>query len=66
MELQIGDFDAYINVAGGMKITEPAIDLAVVLAIVSSFRNKAIDESTVVFGEIGLSGEASKGRDRSI
>lgn len=57
MELQIGDFDAYINVAGGMKITEPAIDLAVVLAIVSSFRNKAIDESTVVFGEIGLSGE---------
>ena len=57
MDLQIGDHDAYVNVAGGMKITEPAIDLAVVLAIVSSFRNKAIDENTIAFGEIGLSGE---------
>jgi len=57
MELQIGDHDAYVNVAGGLKITEPAIDLAVVLAIVSSFRNKPIDEDTIAFGEIGLSGE---------
>lgn len=57
MDIQIGDFDAYINVAGGMKITEPALDLAVVLAVVSSFRNKAISDKTVAFGEIGLSGE---------
>lgn len=57
MELQIGDYDAYINIAGGMKITEPAIDLAIVLAIVSSFRNKAVDSKTIAFGEIGLSGE---------
>lgn len=57
LEIQIGDYDAYINIAGGMKITEPAIDLAMVLAIVSSFRNKAIDNDTVAFGEIGLSGE---------
>ena len=57
MEIQIGDFDAYVNVAGGMKITEPALDLAVVLAVVSSFRNKPLSDKTVVFGEIGLSGE---------
>ncbi len=57
MELQIGDYDSYINIAGGMKITEPAVDLAIVLAIVSSFRNKPIDEKVAAFGEIGLSGE---------
>lgn len=55
--LQIGDQDAYVNIAGGIKITEPSLDLATVLAIVSSFRNKAIDPKTVVFGEVGLSGE---------
>ncbi len=57
MEIQVGDFDAYVNVAGGMKVTEPALDLAVVLAVVSSFRNKALSDGTVAFGEIGLSGE---------
>lgn len=57
MELQIGDYDAYINVAGGMKISEPAVDLSIVLAIVSSFRNRPVDEGLVAFGEIGLSGE---------
>lgn len=57
LELQIGDFDAYVNIAGGLKISEPAIDLAVVLAVVSSFRNKAVDDSLMAFGEIGLSGE---------
>lgn len=55
--LQIGDQDAYVNIAGGIKINEPAMDLATVLAIISSYRNKAIDSKTVVFGEVGLSGE---------
>lgn len=55
--LMIGDSDAYVNIAGGIKVNEPSLDLATVMAIVSSFRNKAIDEKTVVFGEVGLSGE---------
>lgn len=49
--------DAYINVAGGMKINEPAIDLAIVMGILSSYRNKALDSKTIMFGEIGLTGE---------
>ena len=55
--LQIGNCDAYVNIAGGMKINEPAIDLGLIMAIVSSFKNRAIDEKTLVFGEVGLSGE---------
>ena len=55
--LNIGDCDAYVNIAGGLKISEPSLDLATVMAIVSSFRNKAVDEKTVIFGEVGLSGE---------
>jgi DNA repair protein RadA/Sms len=55
--LQIGDCDAYVNIAGGMKISEPAIDLGLIMAIVSSFKNRAVDERTIVFGEVGLSGE---------
>ena len=55
--MQIGDCDAYVNIAGGMKITEPALDLGIVLAIVSSFRNRPIDDKTICFGEVGLSGE---------
>ena len=55
--LNIGDCDAYVNIAGGLKINEPSLDLATVMAIVSSFRNKAVDEKTVIFGEVGLSGE---------
>ncbi len=51
------DCDAYVNIAGGMKISEPAIDLGLIMAIVSSFKNRAIDERTLVFGEVGLSGE---------
>ena len=49
--------DAYVNIAGGMKMTEPAIDLGIALAIISSFKNKVIDEKTIAMGEIGLSGE---------
>lgn len=55
--LQINDQDAYVNIAGGIKVNEPALDLATVMAIISSYRNKSIDPSTVIFGEVGLSGE---------
>ena len=55
--LSIGDQDAYVNIAGGIRISEPAIDLAAVLAVISSYRNRPIDANTVVFGEVGLSGE---------
>lgn len=55
--LQMSDYDAYVNLAGGMKISEPAIDLGIAMAIASSFKNKPIDERVAAFGEIGLSGE---------
>lgn len=55
--VQLGDCDAYVNVAGGMRITEPALDLAIVTAILSSFRNIAINSNTILFGEVGLTGE---------
>lgn len=55
--LQIGDCDAYVNIAGGMKINEPAIDLGIIMAIVSSYKNRAVDDKTICFGEVGLSGE---------
>ncbi len=55
--IQMGDCDAYVNITGGIRIAEPAIDLGIVLAIVSSFKNRAIDEKTIAFGEVGLSGE---------
>lgn len=55
--IQLGGCDAYVNIAGGLKLGEPAVDLAVVMAIISSFRNVVIDERLVVFGEVGLSGE---------
>jgi len=55
--IQLSDCDAYVNVAGGIKIIEPALDLAVVAAILSSYKNIALDSKTVVFGEVGLTGE---------
>lgn len=61
------DQDVFINAVGGVKITEPAADLAVLLAIVSSLRNKPLPEGLVVFGEIGLAGEvrpAPRGQER--
>lgn len=53
----LGNCDAYVNIAGGIKMNEPAIDLGIVMALVSSYRNRPIDEKTIVFGEVGLSGE---------
>lgn len=55
--LQLGNCDAYVNIAGGMKITEPAIDLGIAMAIVSSYKNRSIDDKLMAFGEVGLSGE---------
>lgn len=55
--LSLGNCDAYINIAGGIKMTEPAIDLGIVMAIISSFKERPIDESVICFGEVGLSGE---------
>ncbi len=55
--LPLNTYDAYVNVAGGMRISEPAMDLAIVLAILSSYYNKAVDEHCIAFGEVGLTGE---------
>jgi DNA repair protein RadA/Sms len=61
------DQDVFVNAVGGVKITEPAADLAVLLAIMSSMRNKALPKGLVVFGEVGLAGEirpAPRGQER--
>lgn len=55
--LHLGNCDAYVNLAGGMRLGEPAIDLGVVMAIVSSYKNRVMDANTLIFGEVGLSGE---------
>ncbi|MCR4909062.1 MAG: DNA repair protein RadA [Lachnospiraceae bacterium] len=55
--LRLSNSDAYVNIAGGLKINEPALDLGIVMAAVSSYKNRVIDPHTAVFGEVGLSGE---------
>ncbi len=55
--IHLSSSDAYINIAGGMKMTEPAIDLGITLAVVSSYRDIVIPDSVIAFGEVGLSGE---------
>ncbi|MCH5343034.1 MAG: DNA repair protein RadA [Acetatifactor sp.] len=55
--VQLSGCDAYVNITGGMKILEPAIDLGIVLAILSSFRNHPLSPKLIAFGEVGLSGE---------
>ncbi len=55
--LQLSSCDAYVNLAGGMKIQEPAMDLGISLAIASSFKNRVVEEGMIAFGEVGLSGE---------
>lgn len=55
--LPMSSSDAYVNIAGGIRMTEPAIDLGIVLALVSSYQDKAISDKTICFGEVGLSGE---------
>jgi len=58
--INLGNYDIYINIVGGMKIGEPAIDLAVCGAIISSFKNKPFSKNYCLFGEVGLSGEVRK------
>lgn len=55
--IHLSGCDAYVNVAGGLKVNEPALDLGIVMAIVSSFKNRSIDDKTIIFGEVGLAGE---------
>lgn len=55
--MPLSSCDAYVNIAGGIRMNEPAIDLGIVLAIVSSYREIAISDKTICFGEVGLSGE---------
>lgn len=55
--MKLAECDAYVNIAGGMKVTEPAIDLALIMAVISSYRNVPISGRTIIFGEVGLTGE---------
>jgi DNA repair protein RadA/Sms len=65
--VQIGGQDVFVNVVGGMKITDPGADAAIALAVISSFTNRALHAKSVVIGEIGLGGEirpVQRGQDR--
>ena len=55
--MQLLSDDVFVNIAGGLDVDEPAVDLGLVTAIASSFRNQPIDAHTAVFGEVGLTGE---------
>jgi len=55
--MRMGNQDAYVNVAGGVRLDEPAVDLGVAVALASSFRDVAVDQHTVALGEVGLTGE---------
>ncbi len=55
--LSLSQYDAYVNIAGGIRMNEPAADLGIVMAIVSSYKNQPVAEDVLVFGEVGLSGE---------
>jgi DNA repair protein RadA/Sms len=57
LNVRLGDMDVYVNVAGGVRVTEPAMDLGIALAIVSSVRDLPVPPGAVVFGEVGLAGE---------
>ena len=58
--LDFGMYDAYVNVVGGMRISEPAADLAVAAALVSSYRNRPVPKGVLCFGEVGLTGEVRR------
>jgi DNA repair protein RadA/Sms len=65
--VEVGGFDVYVNAVGGVRIAEPAADLAVLLAVSSSLRNKALPSKALVFGEVGLAGEirpVQRGQER--
>lgn len=58
--LSLGNQDVYLNIAGGMKISEPAADLGIIATVASSYKNVPIPQSTVVMGEVGLTGEVRR------
>jgi DNA repair protein RadA/Sms len=65
--VEVGGYDVFVNAVGGVRISEPAVDLAVLLAVQSSLRNKPLPEKSLVFGEVGLAGEirpVQRGQDR--
>ena len=64
--LQLTGDDVFVNIAGGLEVDEPAVDLGVVTAIVSSFKNVTIDPHTAVFGEVGLTGEVRGAMQASV
>lgn len=66
LNLKLQNCDAYVNIAGGLKMNEPAMDLAVVMALISSYYNKSLDADTLVFGEVGLSGEVRAVRQAAL
>ena len=55
--LPLSGYDAYGNIAGGIRMNEPAVDLGIIMAVASSYKNRPVSEDTIVFGEVGLSGE---------
>ena len=55
--LSLGEYDVYVNITGGMRVSEPGLDLAIVMAIVSGYYDKALDGKLIAFGEVGLAGE---------
>jgi DNA repair protein RadA/Sms len=55
--LQVQDSDIYVNITGGVKVVEPGIDLGIVIAIASNYRDLPVDSKTVIIGEVGLGGE---------
>lgn len=54
---EMSRYDAYVNIAGGLKMSEPALDLAIIMALVSSLKDRPVNPKTMIFGEVGLSGE---------
>ena len=65
--VETGLFDVFVNAVGGVRIGEPAADLAVLMAIYSSFKNKPLSDKSIVFGEVGLAGEirpVQRGQER--
>ena len=59
-KLMLGTQDVYLNVVGGIKINEPAIDLGIIMVVASSFKNKPIPKDVVIMGEVGLTGEVRR------
>ena len=57
MRLPLGNQDIFLNVVGGLKIDEPAIDLGIIVALVSSMQNRQIKDDVIILGEVGLTGE---------